>query len=247
MTECRGCEGARVTKRAAIVAVPLTKTNPKWLKRFQDKASDLLLQRSWMDESGLDGSGDIGEFWGRSEKWLDDGEIIEEACKQADWMRFKRSKLVMGEPTAVCNAFAGMVHQSSRYEDVPGAVKVEREIPDRDGEVKVAYIRAQMPEMCALHTELAALQSENAALKREQLAQDTKTYVKLSTRLAKMQGQELSGRVRVVSFAPSGTIPLQGETVRPMLKPLDRQKRQKHHGELSLIEEFMKSHPQSRS
>lgn len=222
---CKACTEVQESKRAAIVAVPMTKPNPRWLKRFQDKARDLLLQRDFLgggiaeSDPWADGECGIGEFWGRAETYRTDEEIVEEACKHADWMRFKRSALVIGEPTPVVNAFAGMVHQSQRYEDVAAAVKVERTIPDPEGEKRVAYLRAQMPDKCQDHLELDKLRAENAKLKGLGAASAVKEYVKLSVQNAKLTGQELTGKVRIVSFEPSGKVPLQGEVHKPSLKP----------------------------
>lgn len=225
---CVACDEVQEAKRAAIVAVPMTKPNPRWLKRFRSVAQDLLLQREFSNRF-VEGKGDIadnewmhvGEPWGRKDMcsgWTDD-EIIEEACKFADWMRFKRQALVIGEPTLVANAFAGMIHQSSRYEDVKAAVKVERMIPDPEGEAQVARLRNSLPDKCADHIELDRLMAENAKLRSAQGVEQAKEYIKLSAKLAKLKGEELEGKVRIVSLEPSGKQPLQGEIFKPALAP----------------------------
>jgi hypothetical protein len=220
VNNCQACQQAREAKRTAIVAVPLTKPNPRWLKRFQAKALDMLLQREYIEYHGPDGDDlGIGEEWFKGSGFRTDEEIIAQACQAADWMRFKRPKLVMGEPTPVVNAFAGMIAQSSRYEDVKAAVKVERTIPDRDGETRIAYLRAQMPDECETHAEYRRLLAENQRLKQTQGVLDARDYVKLSTQVAKATGQELTGRVRIVSFDGQSRPPLQGEVFKPALKP----------------------------
>lgn len=219
---CQACEQVQGDKRKALLAVPLTVTNPKWLKRFQDKALDMLMQNDFAIATFYpnDEATHVGEPWFRGDAGLMDEEIIEEACKAADWMRFKRSKLVMGEPTAIVNAFAGHVHVPSRYEDVPGAVKVERTTQNPEANLLIAHIRAGMPDMCDMHTRYAELLAENARLKRADVVASTKQYVKLSQAMAKRMDQSLEGTVRIVTF-DGGKAPLQGEVYKPSLKPFE--------------------------
>lgn len=246
---CAGCTQAQESKRAALLAVPLTATNPKWLERFRAKAQDLLLRREFED-SFVRGKGDIadneqihvGEPWGSScGGWTDD-DIIEEACKHADWMRFKRSKYVLGEIVPFANAFAAGYGQEGRFVDKAAAAPVPREIPRPGAEDEIARIRTGMPDECSLHSELRALQTQNALLKAKSVAESTREYVKLSTRHAKLTGQTLEGKVRLVTLEPSGKVPLQGETVKPMLRPLDKHNRA---AEQAQISQWMATHPQS--
>lgn len=238
--ECGMCQGVAEAKRTAIVAVQMDMPNPRWLSRFRGKAMDMLLSNDMVEVVGSEDA-HVGEWPFRSESLHTDDAIVAQSANYADWMRFKRSQYVVGEPTAVVNAFAGLVSQSGRYEDVKAAAPVPRTIPDPAGEDRVARLRNSLPEICDLHAGLRDAQLENARLQGAETSRMLVEHARLSSEIAKLSGQSLSGTVRIVTF-DGGRAPLQGETTRPELRPLDARKAERHAAELAQISQYMQSH-----